>query len=160
MPNIYKPEFDDVSERPGFAHGRAFVGRRAGAQRLGMSLWEIPAGDAAYPYHYHLVEEEMMIVLSGLPRLRTPSGWRDLEEGEVVSFLPGVEGGHQLMNRTDESVRILVVSTAGAPEIAIYPDSNKVGVRQRDVSAGAEGLRMNFEMSSAVDYWQGEHPPT
>jgi len=46
---------------------------------VGASLWELPAGQAAYPYHYHLAEEEMVIVLSGTPALRTRDGWRVLD---------------------------------------------------------------------------------
>ena len=30
---------------------------------LGLSLWELPPGEAAYPYHYHLAEEELVFVL-------------------------------------------------------------------------------------------------
>jgi hypothetical protein len=60
-----------------------FSRRQAGAQRLGLSLWELLPGEAAYPYHFHLVDEELVVVLEGRPSLRTPDGWRDLERGET-----------------------------------------------------------------------------
>jgi uncharacterized cupin superfamily protein len=72
---------------PGFNCLRARLSRQAGSERLGLSLWELPPGQAAYPYHYHLAEEELVVVLDGAPSLRTPDGWRELEEGEVVPFL-------------------------------------------------------------------------
>ena len=74
MANLNDPEFD---EHPGFRCRRARLGRQAGAERLGLSLWEIPPGQAAYPYHYHLGEEELVVVLSGQPSLRTADGWRE-----------------------------------------------------------------------------------
>jgi hypothetical protein len=86
-----------------------------------LSLWELPPGEAAYPYHYHLAEEELVLVLEGQPSLRTPDGWRVLQEGEVVPFLRGEQGGHQLVNRTEDTVRFLAFSTNGEPDIVLYP---------------------------------------
>ncbi len=84
MTNINDPLFDEPREHPGFRCRRARLGRQAGGERLGLSLWELPAGEAAYPYHHHLTEEELVVVLEGRPSLRTPEGWRELAEGEVV----------------------------------------------------------------------------
>ena len=100
--NINDPVFDEPREHPGFRCSRARVSRQAGSERLGLSLWELPPSEAAYPYHYHLAEEELLVVLEGRPSMRTPDGWRDLLEGEVVPFLRGEQGAHQLLNRTEE----------------------------------------------------------
>src|SRR3954449_5791387 len=115
VPNLNQPEFDEVREQPGFNARRARLGRQAGAQRLGLSYWEVEAGQAAYPYHVHLTEEELLVVLEGRPRLRTPEGWRELEPGEVVSFAAGAAGAPQLVNPTDETVPLLPSSAGGAP---------------------------------------------
>jgi 2-hydroxychromene-2-carboxylate isomerase/uncharacterized cupin superfamily protein len=157
MPNINDPLFDEPREHPGFRCLRARIGRQAGCERLGMSLWEVPPGEAAFPYHHHLAEEELLLVLDGQPSLRTPDGWRELTEGEVVAFLRGEHGGHQLVNRTQETVRFLAVSTSGEPDIVIYPDSGKVGAFERLPQGG--GLRTMFRMADTVDYHYGEQPP-
>ena len=93
--NIEKPNFDQPREQEGFRALRAGIDRQAGAERLGLSLWEVPPGQAAYPYHAHLTEEELVIVLAGRPSLRTAEGWRELEEGEAVSFKTGEQGAHR-----------------------------------------------------------------
>ena len=121
MTNINDPHFDEPREHPGFRAQRARLSRQAGSERLGLSLWELPPGEAAYPYHYHLAEEELMLVLDGQPSLRTPDGWRELQKGEVVPFLRGEQGGHQLVNRTEDTVRFLAFSTNGEPDIVLYP---------------------------------------
>lgn len=157
MPNINDPHFDEPREHPGFRCMRARVGREAGCERLGLSLWELPPGEAAYPYHYHLTEEELLIVLTGRPSLRTPDGWRDLEQGEVVAFLRGEVGAHQLLNRTEQTVRFLALSTSGDPDIVIYPDSGKLGAFERQPHGG--GLRAMFRLTDSVDYHDGEQPP-
>src|SRR5437660_2836226 len=92
MPNLHEPDFDEPREHPGFVARRARIGRQAGAQRLGLSLWDLPPGEAAYPYHFHLAEEELLIVLEGHPSLRAPDGWRDVEPGEVLAFRGGGGG--------------------------------------------------------------------
>jgi uncharacterized cupin superfamily protein len=157
MPNIEEPDFDEPREQPGFGARRARLGYQAGSERLGLSLWEVAPGQASYPYHYHLSEEEMLVVLSGRPSLRTPEGWRELEEGEVVSLPRGETGGHQLLNRTDTTVRFLAISTNGEPDIVVYPDSGKLGASER--LPGGGGLRAMFRLADEVDYYDGERPP-
>jgi uncharacterized cupin superfamily protein len=156
--NIDDPLFDEPREHPGFRCLRARLSRHAGSERLGLSLWELPPGEAAYPYHHHLVEEELVVVLDGALSLRTPKGWRELEQGEVVAFLAGPDGGHQLVNRTSETVRFLSFSTSGQPDIVIYPDSNKLGAVERLPLGG--GLWTMFRLEDTVDYWEGEQPPS
>jgi uncharacterized cupin superfamily protein len=157
MVNIEDPEYDELRDGEGFRANRARVSRQAGAERLGLSLWEVPPGEAAYPYHAHLTEEELVIVLEGRPSLRTPAGWRDLEQGEVVSFLRGEQGAHQIVNRTDSNVRFLAFSTHGEPDVVLQLDSGKVGAFERLPAGG--GLRLWFRREDEVGYYEGESPP-
>ncbi len=157
MPNIDHPDFDEPLNHPGFACSRARLSRQAGSERLGLSLWELPPGQAAYPYHHHLAEEELIVVLQGRPSLRTPHGWQELPQGEVVAFPRGERGAHQLVNRTEETVRFLAVSTSGEPDVVFYPDSGKIGAFERLPQGG--GLFKLFRETDAVDYYEGERPP-
>jgi uncharacterized cupin superfamily protein len=157
MPNIFDPHFDQLREKPGFTCRRARIGRQAGAERLGASIWDVPPGQAAYPYHFHLTEEELLFVLSGRPSLRGPDGWRELEAGETVAFLVGEGGAHQIANRSEEPAQILVVSPSGAPDICVYPDGGKIGAYERRADGG--GIREVFRRADAVDYYEGEEAP-
>jgi uncharacterized cupin superfamily protein len=161
-PNVFEPQFDADQERPGFTYRRARVGRQAGSERLGASVYELPAGQSTFPYHFQLANEEMLIVLRGEPHLRTPEGWRRLDEGELVAFPVGERGGHQLHNRGDEPVRVLVISEMRAPELSFYPDSGKFLAGDRPPGRGGdeEGLLFaSFRLADEVDYWEGESPP-
>lgn len=154
--NINDPRFDEPREHPGFRARRARLGRQVGSVQVGASLWELPPGETAYPYHHHLVEEELVIVMRGRPSLRTPAGWRELAEGEVVCFPVGEQGAHQIANRTEEPVRFLAVSNQ-APEIVVYPDADKIGVSER--RPDGSGLHLFFRRDDAIDYWDGETAP-
>lgn len=158
MANLNSPDFDEPREHEGFHARRARVGHQLGAERLGVSLWEIPAGQAAYPYHYHLVEEELVVVLEGSPMLRTPQGLRQLEEGEICSFRRGEQGAHQFINQSGDIVRLMALSTNGDADVVIYPDSGKLGAAERLPHGG--GLHKFFRLADEVDYWDGEQPPS
>jgi uncharacterized cupin superfamily protein len=151
--NINQPEFNDIREHPGFRARRAKLGLQGGAAKTGLSYWEVDPGEAAYPYHAHLTEEEIVVVLSGRPSLRTPEGWRELEEGEVVIFPTGERGAHQIVNKSDETIRFLAFSNSGAPEIVLQLDAGKIGAFERPVEGG--GLSLWFRETDAVEYFEG-----
>jgi uncharacterized cupin superfamily protein len=159
VPNLFASDFDESGDRDGFRWRGTSLAYRAGSERLGASIYEIAPGNSTFPYHYHLANEELLLVMKGRPHLRTPSGWSQLDEGEVVAFPIGERGAHQLVNKTDAPVRVVVVSEMVGPEIAVYPDSGKVGAREHAPGSGREGLRENFRAADAVDYWEGESPP-
>jgi uncharacterized cupin superfamily protein len=155
VPNIDEPNFAErEGAPPGFRAFRARVGYELGCERIGASVWKLPPGETAYPYHFHYSDEEMVFVLSGRPTLRTPEGRRALEPGEAVHFPLGERGAHQLSNPTDEEVRFLAVSTNGAADVVVYPDSNKICAAERLPEGG--GLHTFFDIDSQVDYWKGE----
>ena len=158
-PNVFEPSFEPDQEPAGFFRRRSYVGRDAGAERLGATLMELPPGKTASPYHFHTANEEMLVVIAGRPSLRTPEGWRELEPGEVVAFPLGERGAHQVSNFTDEPVRYLFVSEMIGPEVCVYPDSGKIGALEAAPGPGATGWRELHRSADAVDYWEGEAPP-
>jgi uncharacterized cupin superfamily protein len=129
MANIYEPEFDASRDDDPFRWRRARLGRQAGMEQLGASLFEVPPGGATFPLHVHHHNEEAIVVLSGRPTLRTLDGSRELAPGEVVACPAGRRGGHRLDNATGEPVRVLVVSTMLAPEVNEFPDEGTYWLR-------------------------------
>jgi uncharacterized cupin superfamily protein len=155
MTNINEAEFEDRGV-DGFRVRRARLAQQAGAKKIGVSLWEVQPGQAAYPYHWHAIDEEVVVVLDAGLSLRGPDGeWRSLPEGEVVAFPVGEGGGHQLWNRGEAAARFLSISSGPSEgeDIVHYPDSGKIGVY-------ADDLYELFPRDRAVGYWDGEAPPS
>jgi uncharacterized cupin superfamily protein len=125
-PNLFSPDWEiDAAESP--LRGRAVrLGHAAGARDLGVSLYELGQGGAVSPYHLHHANEELLIVLSGRPLLRTPDGSRELEPGAIVSFPPGPEGAHRVANAGEEPARVLLISTMRFPEVAEHVTTGTV----------------------------------
>ncbi|MGH2936246.1 MAG: cupin domain-containing protein [Gaiellaceae bacterium] len=105
---------------------------RVGGEEWGCTVYELAPGQAS-PYHWHVGEEEWLLVLSGAPTLRTPAGERELRAWDVTVFPRGEAGAHQLRNDTDEPVRAAFFSTKSDPEVAVYPDEGKIGVVAGDI---------------------------
>jgi uncharacterized cupin superfamily protein len=158
-PNLFEPNLDEETEHEGFRVRGIPIGERAGSERLGASLYEIGPGDTAYPYHWHVANEEMLLVVSGELELREPDGTRTVGAGEVVAFTRGERGAHQFANRGDRPARYLMLSEMNYPEICVYPDADKVGIREVAPAAERDGMRLNFVRGDAVDYWHGERTP-
>jgi uncharacterized cupin superfamily protein len=153
--NLHGGDWDRTNERDGWRTRAMSVAQRIGAEKLGATLYEIEPGQRTFPYHWHNAIEEMCIVLDGTPTLRDPSGERTLKEGDVVAFCCGERGAHQLRNDTDGPVRVLMVSTQADLEIAVYPDSDKIGVSARPIGDGAP-IRVLVQGKPDVGYYDGE----
>jgi uncharacterized cupin superfamily protein len=148
--NSLQPEYDD-QDPEGYRAGMARFGPSIGAEKLGASLYELPPGQSICPYHYEYPEEEWLIVLEGRPTLRHPDGEDELEEGDVVCFPEGPEGAHKVTNRTDETVKVLMFSTKTKTAVAVYPDSDKIGIW-----TGNDADHVIVPRESNVDYYTGE----
>jgi uncharacterized cupin superfamily protein len=157
MANVFTTDLEqDESDPAGFKSRYAQVGRQAGGEHLGATLYELAPGNTVAPYHWHAANEEMLIVLGGRPTLRTPEGERELAEGDVVAFPIGERGAHTVSNKSEDPARLLIISEMNEPEVCVYPDSNKVMARQQAPGTPATGLRALFRLDDAVDYWHGE----
>ncbi|MEA2383175.1 MAG: hypothetical protein QOH72_3146 [Solirubrobacteraceae bacterium] len=122
-PNVLDPEWDAEMPDDPFRVRASRVGARAGSEELGATLYEIDAGGAVSPYHLHHANEELLIVLSGSPEIRTPGGPRRVTAGAVLAFPRGEHGAHAVSNPGPEPARVLFVSTMRFPDVAEHVDT-------------------------------------
>lgn len=149
--NLYGEQWNRVEDRPGWQSKDGWVGAHIGAELIGGSVYELEPGCRLWPYHTHHANEEWLLVVRGRPTLRTPEGEQELEEGDVVAFPRGKAGPHQVINRTEAPIRVLMISTLIQPDLVEYIDSGKLGARS------ADGERILLARPGpTVDYWDGE----
>ena len=141
----------DEGDPEGYSAGYARIGPHIGAAMLGATVYELRAGQSICPYHYEYGNEEWLLVLDGGPTLRHPEGEDLLRAGDVVCFPVGPGGAHKLTNRGDGTARLVIFSTKHDPSVAVYPDSDKLGVW-----TGDEHDKLLVRRESNVDYWAGE----
>ena len=151
MPNI---RTDDLYEEDGYR--RARLAEQAGAEHLGLTVYELPPGTGMH-FHYHLQREELLVVLRGTVAVRTAAGWEDVGEGEVRAFPRGERGVHGYENRTNETARLLMFSEQNAPNVSVYPDTKQVGIYD---FAPPEARRFGalFNLDDAVGGYAGGEP--
>jgi uncharacterized cupin superfamily protein len=140
-------ETDPTGYRSSFAD----VGRAVGGASLAVKLYELPVGESVCPYHYEY-EEEWLLVLEGAVVVRTPEGEDELVRGDIVCFAPGPAGAHKATNRGEAVARIVMFSSAREPAVAVYPDSDKIGVWP----GNSDDKVMLRRADGNVDYWDGE----
>lgn len=154
--NVFTAAFRYDEEPDGYRAAEAFVGDErigaaAGGRDLTVRLYEVPPGQALCPYHYEY-EEEWLLVLDGALTLRTPAGEEQLERGALVAFASGPAGAHKVSCRGEQPARVMMFSSAREPAVAVYPDSDKIGVWPPN----REDALMVRRADGHVDYYDGE----
>ena len=117
--------------------------------RIGVTIEELFPGSQSAPFHYHLFEEEHVLILEGSLTLRLGDGRHPMQAGDYVCFPAGQKAGHCLINESDAVCRYVLVGERNPNEICVYPDTNKIMVR-------ALGRPAIFDANATRSYWAGE----
>jgi uncharacterized cupin superfamily protein len=157
--NINDVEVQRAEAGEHFAVDMAQLSPLVGAEKLGFRLCVVPPGKRAWPYHTHLANEEMVLIIAGTGMLRYAGEEWPIKEGDVASFVPGPENSHQIINSSDSDLRYLCISTMEHPDVVLYPDSDKYGVVAGSAPGGSTTDRtftIFAKRDAQVPYWEGE----
>ena len=156
---------DELDFKP-WGHGEKYKARHAqvsiglGARKLGYGVVVLPPGKTAWPYHQHLINEEMFFILEGQGTLRLNGEETPVRACDFIAVPPGRQSGHQIKNTTDRDLKYLAVSTKEMPEVVEYPDSGKtafVAPVGEDAQGKPELLRAIYAQDTPqAGYWDGE----
>lgn len=116
-----------------------------------VAVYEIPPQKANYPYHYHLKNEEIFYIISGNGILQTPDGEKAISAGDIIVCPPLEKGAHRIINSSQTEMLVyLDCDTVNYPDIAYYPDSDKVGIILNGESSTF------YKKQNNIDYYEGE----
>ena len=96
----------------------------------------------------------MFFILEGSGTLRYNDEEYPVKKGDFIACPTGPGTARQIINTSDKEIKYLALSTNTNPEIAEYPDSNKVGSYAG--SFEKPDLRLVVKKESGVDYFDGE----
>lgn len=157
------PAFTDSNpERGKFQARFGFIGRALGTRKIGLNVTVVPPGKAAWPRHFHYINDELFLVLDGDGTLHYGEHDHPLKPMDVVHIEAGTGIPFQIENTGSAELRYLAFSTLDPADVFVYPDSNKIGVMAlaapfRDLSGdGSPAFRKWVAADMSVGYWDDE----
>jgi uncharacterized cupin superfamily protein len=98
------------------------LGDHGGLKNFGVNHVTLPPGSTSALRHWHTLQDEFVMVLTGELTLLTDAGEQVLGPGMCAAFPAGKPDGHALINRTADAATYLEVGDRTDPDEVDYPD--------------------------------------
>ncbi|GGH32642.1 Uncharacterized conserved protein, cupin superfamily [Cribrihabitans marinus] len=98
------------------------LGPAGGLTQFGANLVRLEPGAMSSLRHYHMEQDEFVMVTEGTCTLVDDSGEHAMQPGDCAAFPAGDPNGHHLINKSDAPAAFLVVGTHTPQETAYYSD--------------------------------------
>lgn len=102
------------------------LGDAGGLTQFGVNLVILQPGALSSLRHWHMAEDEFVMVTEGECVLVQDEGETVMVAGDCVAFPANVPDGHQFINRSDNVAQFLVVGSKAKREVATYSDVDLV----------------------------------
>lgn len=122
------------------------LGDAGGLTQFGVNLVILAPGARSSLRHWHLHEDEFVMVTQGECTMYLDAGPTVMRAGDCAAFPAGREDGHCFVNHTDAEARFLVIGTKAPREVATYSDV--------DLKAEIAGGTSRFTYKDGTD-WAG-----
>ncbi|WP_395395596.1 cupin domain-containing protein [Novosphingobium sp. BL-8A] len=128
-----KPKFEEAKARTGSSYPPPFdqhvAGRKTwpltselGLAQFGVNRVELPPGTWSTQRHWHSINDEVVVVVSGELVAVTDEGEEILRPGDIVGFPAGVANPHHLQNRGTEIAVYYDIGGRDAYDVSTFPD--------------------------------------
>lgn len=98
------------------------LGDAGGLTQFGANLVMLEPGAVSSLRHWHLHEDEFVMIIEGECILVQDAGEVVMRTGDCAAFPAGSTDGHHFSNRSDTAAKFLVVGTKAKAEVATYSD--------------------------------------
>ena len=135
-----------------FGHGQRFgikyqvLSEFAGASQITVCMEILPPGKQANQAHYHMLEEEHLLVLEGSMSVRLGEKSYPVQAGHYVCFVAGNKVPHSIYNHTDQPCRYLILGNTQKGDVMVYPETDRVHVKLTGES---------YRKTPTMTYWEG-----
>jgi len=103
--------------------------RYAGGEHIGVGIDELRPGEYSNQFHYHLEEEEHIVILNGSATLNLGDHSYVLKEGDYCCFPAGQRAGHHLYNHSDAVCTFMTIGENKPNEVVYFPKRGTVRIR-------------------------------
>lgn len=117
-----------------------------GLTQFGVNLVTLEPGALSSLRHWHMAEDEFVMVTEGECTLVEDGGESVMRAGDCAAFKAGDPNGHHFVNRSGAVARFLVVGSRAPREVATYADV--------DMKIEIEGGRATFLYNDGTP-WNG-----
>ena len=114
------------------------LGDAGGLTQFGVNLVRLMPGNLSSLRHYHMEQDEFVMVMTGTCTLIDDDGEHDLLPGDCATFPAGDANPHYLVNKTDKPAAFLVVGTHTPTETVFYGD---IDMMVTDTDGGSKFTR-------------------
>ncbi len=122
------------------------LGQAGGLTQFGVNLVTLEPGALSSLRHWHLNEDEFVMVLTGECVLVEDEGETVMRAGDCAAFPANTPNGHHFINRSGSVAQFLVVGTKAPREVATYSDI--------DLKVEIDGTTARFTYKDGTD-WTG-----
>jgi uncharacterized cupin superfamily protein len=142
-----------------FAATVAPVGRMIGTGGMGAMFVTVEPGKRAFPFHNHLGNDEVFVILEGEGTYRFGAEDHPVKSGDICAApRGGPDKAHQLINTGAGPLKYLGLSTMNDPDVVEYPDSGKFAAMA--IAPGSDFMNAHLKVvgraEDGLDYWEGE----
>ncbi|OZA12619.1 MAG: transcriptional regulator, partial [Rhodobacterales bacterium 17-64-5] len=102
------------------------LGDAGGLTQFGVNLVTLQPGALSSLRHWHLHEDEFVMVTEGTCVLVQDAGETPMKPGDCAAFPASATDGHHFINRSGQIARFLVVGSKARAEVATYSDVDLV----------------------------------
>ncbi len=122
------------------------LGQAGGLTQFGVNLVTLEPGALSSLRHWHMNEDEFVMVLTGECVLVEDEGETVMRAGDCAAFPANTPNGHHFINRSGSVAQFLVVGTKAPREVATYSDI--------DLKVEIDGTTARFTYKDGTD-WTG-----
>ncbi|ERK29873.1 cupin domain-containing protein [Clostridium intestinale] len=123
------------------------IGDALGSEKIYVNIDFVKPGGKSTMYHSHSRQEEFFLIMSGNGLLRINEEEIQVKTGDVISKPAGKNIAHQFINNSTEILQILDVGNRDKDDVAIYPDENKIFIRNK---------KLVFNINDNIENWTSD----
>lgn len=118
----YVPSLEAYTKSMTDDYVNSAVGDKAGLTQFGVNRAVLEPGVTTSMRHWHVNQDEFVIVVEGTVTLIDDDGAHEMHAGDCAGFKAGVANGHHIINKSEKVAILFEIGIRTAAETVYYSD--------------------------------------